>query len=104
MEKCDIIIKISLKKGVKIVIGSLDWARSEFEQVRRAYERYLKEAAIQQVTIYQVAGRENLHTLEERLQEPTEILGSSTRTSDLDLYCGAIALQNAISSALASSY
>ena len=86
------------------MIGSPDWAKSEYGQVRRAYERYLKEAAIQQTSVYRIAGRENLHSLEERLQEVINILGSSDRMDDFDAYCGAITLQNAISSALSSSF
>ena len=86
------------------MIGSSDWARAEYEQIKIAYAHYLKEAAIQQVSVYQIAGRENLHTLEERLQETIEILSSSTCMGDFDVYCDAITLQNTISSALMSSF
>ena len=82
------------------MIGTLNWAKDEIEHVRLCYEHYLKEAEVQQTTILQVAGRENLRTLERRLQEPLRIVGSMPLPNGFDDYCDANSLSEAISEAL----
>ena len=82
------------------MIGTVDWASAEIGRIKHKYERFVEEANARQVTVYQIAGRENLYNLERELEAPLNIVARSTDIDDISLYCAANALMDSISAAL----
>ncbi|MBQ7202087.1 hypothetical protein IJS18_01730 [Candidatus Saccharibacteria bacterium] len=81
-------------------IGTFEWAKDEFENVKRDFQRITTKADFSQCSIREYAGKENLAPLLARLDEVIPILGQSKELADKQQYEMAYALYDTIQAAI----
>ncbi len=81
-------------------IGTLDWAINEIEDVKRSFSRYKTKADYRQCSVRELAGKENLATLVDRLDEVLEVLADSRDRKAKKQYEAASTLYDNIQTAM----
>ena len=57
-------------------IGTLNWAEEKVDEIFRRYEHYLCKAYTLQIDVIEVAGKENLKSLSQELDEALSIIAN----------------------------